>query len=154
MSGECFTESCFAISARWAVQNVISFRNQQRGNINGLNADRVKAHHYDRCTARNSLNLRGMVSFYASQSGSWPGVLKASGKYGWLGVDVFFVVSGFVIPYSLDKAKYGNRQFWVWPFIEVVISRSPCPHLCNCGIRARIGDLGNMHGYCSRHRFR
>lgn len=48
--------------------------------------------------------------------------LKASGKYGWLGVDVFFVVSGFVIPYSLDEAKYGNRQCWVWPFIEVLLA--------------------------------
>jgi peptidoglycan/LPS O-acetylase OafA/YrhL len=29
------------------------------------------------------------------------GWLKNSGKYGWLGVEVFFVISGFVVPYSL-----------------------------------------------------
>jgi peptidoglycan/LPS O-acetylase OafA/YrhL len=33
-----------------------------------------------------------------------PGIIKSSGAYGWLGVHIFFVISGFVIPYSLDKA--------------------------------------------------
>ena len=27
--------------------------------------------------------------------------IRRSGKYGWLGVEVFFVVSGFVIPYTM-----------------------------------------------------
>lgn len=31
-------------------------------------------------------------------SGGW---VKLSGSYGWLGVEVFFVISGFVIPYSI-----------------------------------------------------
>lgn len=34
------------------------------------------------------------------------GWLKSSGKYGWLGVEVFFVISGFIIPYSLYRAGY------------------------------------------------
>src|SRR5215471_12732327 len=34
------------------------------------------------------------------------GILKSSGAYGWLGVEVFFVISGFVIPYSLYKGRY------------------------------------------------
>jgi peptidoglycan/LPS O-acetylase OafA/YrhL len=34
------------------------------------------------------------------------GWLKASGAYGWLGVEVFFVVSGFVLPYSLWRGGY------------------------------------------------
>lgn len=34
------------------------------------------------------------------------GWLKASGTYGWLGVEVFFVVSGFVLPYSLWRGGY------------------------------------------------
>ncbi len=34
------------------------------------------------------------------------GWLKSSGAYGWLGVDVFFVISGFIIPYSLYHARY------------------------------------------------
>jgi peptidoglycan/LPS O-acetylase OafA/YrhL len=34
------------------------------------------------------------------------GWLKASGAYGYLGVDVFFVISGFIIPYSLEARGY------------------------------------------------
>lgn len=32
--------------------------------------------------------------------------IRTSGAYGWLGVEVFFVISGFVIPYSLHRAGY------------------------------------------------
>ena len=32
-------------------------------------------------------------------------------SYGWLGVDVFFVISGFVIPLSLYGRRYGVRDF-------------------------------------------
>jgi peptidoglycan/LPS O-acetylase OafA/YrhL len=32
-------------------------------------------------------------------------------QYGWLGVDVFFVISGFVIPLSLHGKGYGLRNF-------------------------------------------
>ena len=48
-------------------------------------------------------------------------LLKLSGAYGYLGVPVFFVISGFVIPYSLDGMKYrfpqdvvayAKRRFW------------------------------------------
>src|SRR5580658_10222082 len=32
-------------------------------------------------------------------------------RYGWLGVDVFFVISGFVIPLSLHGRDYELRDF-------------------------------------------
>jgi peptidoglycan/LPS O-acetylase OafA/YrhL len=35
-----------------------------------------------------------------------PGVVKASGAYGWLGVEIFFVISGFVIPHALARGAY------------------------------------------------
>jgi len=34
------------------------------------------------------------------------GWLKATGEYGWLGVEVFFVISGFVIPYSMHRGGF------------------------------------------------
>ena len=37
--------------------------------------------------------------------------LGASGKYGYLGVDIFFVISGFVIPWSLYRARYVLRDY-------------------------------------------
>ena len=63
--------------------------------------------------------LRGVASF----SVAWfhfthgnpaflpAGVLKSSGEYGWLGVQMFFVISGFVIPYALHKAKYEIHHY-------------------------------------------
>lgn len=39
------------------------------------------------------------------------GALKSSGSYGWLGVEIFFVISGFVIPWSLHRARYTPRGF-------------------------------------------
>ena len=42
--------------------------------------------------------------------------VRASGSWGWLGVDVFFVVSGFVLPYSMRRGGYtlrdGPRFLW------------------------------------------
>ena len=38
--------------------------------------------------------------------------VRQTGDYGWLGVEVFFVISGFVIPYSLYRARYRVRDFF------------------------------------------
>ncbi len=45
--------------------------------------------------------------FVAGQ-GKWLGL---SGKYGYLGVDIFFVISGFVIPWSLYRTQYAFRDY-------------------------------------------
>lgn len=37
--------------------------------------------------------------------------LKASGSFGYLGVEVFFVISGFVIPYALHTTQYVTSDF-------------------------------------------
>ena len=38
-------------------------------------------------------------------------LLATLGRYGFMGVQVFFVVSGFVIPYALHRAHYELPQF-------------------------------------------
>ena len=43
------------------------------------------------------------------------GVLRASGLYGYLGVEAFFVISGFIIPYSMDLRHYRlGRDSWTF----------------------------------------
>ena len=37
--------------------------------------------------------------------------LSLSGRYGYLGVHIFFVISGFVIPWSLYRARYALRDY-------------------------------------------
>lgn len=44
-------------------------------------------------------------------AGSHGKYLALSGKYGYLGVDVFFVISGFVIPWSLNRSRYVLRDY-------------------------------------------
>jgi peptidoglycan/LPS O-acetylase OafA/YrhL len=38
--------------------------------------------------------------------------LFITGRYGFLGVEVFFVISGFVIPYSMYRGRYHYSNFW------------------------------------------
>jgi peptidoglycan/LPS O-acetylase OafA/YrhL len=47
------------------------------------------------------------------------GIIKATGTYGWVGLYIFFVISGFVIPYSMDRAGYEVR----WDFSRYLTKR-------------------------------
>lgn len=66
--------------------------------------DRIEVVHSLRGLAALSVALYhfcwGNASFAA------PPMLKAITSHGWLGVQVFFVISGFVLPYSLWRAGY------------------------------------------------
>jgi len=42
-----------------------------------------------------------------------PGILKLSGAYGYLGVEVFFVISGFIIPYSMWRSHFRLKNHWL-----------------------------------------
>jgi peptidoglycan/LPS O-acetylase OafA/YrhL len=63
---------------------------------------------------------QGNVSFLPSDS-----FLKASGRYGYLGVHLFFVISGFIIPYSLWLRKYDLRTDGLGFFIRRVVRIEP-----------------------------
>ncbi|MFA6546115.1 MAG: acyltransferase [Limisphaerales bacterium] len=68
--------------------------------------------------------LRGVAAFAVlwlhltnGNTGFLPqGLLKTSGSYGWLGVEVFFVISGFILPYALQRAGYQLADYprFVW----------------------------------------
>src|SRR5215467_3831439 len=45
---------------------------------------------------------------FAGGQGGWR---TWSGTYGYTGVDIFFVISGFIIPYSLFRGQYTLRNF-------------------------------------------
>jgi peptidoglycan/LPS O-acetylase OafA/YrhL len=49
---------------------------------------------------------------YANNNLTHSPLLKASGKYGHLGVEIFFVISGFILPYSLYKANFSVKKHW------------------------------------------
>jgi peptidoglycan/LPS O-acetylase OafA/YrhL len=61
--------------------------------------------------------LRGFAALavlwyhFTTQSGfPLPGWISATGHKGWLGVEVFFVISGFVIPYSMHAGGYAGLR--------------------------------------------
>lgn len=63
--------------------------------------------------------LRGLASFsvcWFHLTNGTPtflqdGYLKSSGAYGWVGVEVFFVISGFIIPFTLWQSDYSMRSY-------------------------------------------
>lgn len=55
--------------------------------------------------------------------------LKWSGQYGWLGVHTFFVISGFIIPYSLYQYRYSIRDYF--RFMAKRLARLHPPYLAS-----------------------
>jgi len=69
-----------------------------------------------------------LTSFkYNTPDGPAYALLRETGRYGWLGVEVFFVISGFVLPYSLHRAGYRLRDYPV--FILKRLVRLDPPYL-------------------------
>jgi peptidoglycan/LPS O-acetylase OafA/YrhL len=55
--------------------------------------------------------------------------LKWSGQWGWLGVETFFVISGFIIPYSLYQYRYELRDYF--RFVAKRLARLHPPYLAS-----------------------
>lgn len=77
--------------------------------------------------------LRGMASlavcwFHLTNGYDKTSLIRASGSYGWLGVEMFFVISGFVIPYAMHKGGYEIGKNWA-TFIGKRILRIDPPYL-------------------------
>lgn len=58
--------------------------------------------------------LRGIaaivVTWFHMTNTYSPGFVRNSGQYAWLGLDIFFVVSGFVIPYAMHKSQFEFKK--------------------------------------------
>lgn len=60
------------------------------------------------------------------------GFLKSSGAYGWLGVEIFFVISGFIIPWSLRRGSYQVADYGRF-LLKRMIRLEP-PYLVGIGV--------------------
>lgn len=72
--------------------------------------------------------------------GSW---IRASGQYCWAGVEVFFVISGFIIPYSLWCGGYHLRSDF-GRFVAKRVIRLDPPYLVSIAIILALGYVSAM----------
>lgn len=91
--------------------------------------------------------LRGVaalsVSWYHFTNGNSAflpdGTLKTSGEYGWLGVEVFFVISGFIIPFTLARSGYRLADYGTF-LVKRVVRLDP-PYLVAIALIIALGYL-------------
>lgn len=84
--------------------------------------------------------LRGLAAFavawYHFTNGGpllKDGWVKWTGSFGWMGVEVFFVISGFVIPYSMLRGGYRFPRH-VGPYLAKRFIRLEPPYLASIAI--------------------
>lgn len=65
--------------------------------------------------------------------------MRLTGLYGWLGVPVFFVISGFVIPYAMYNAGYSLSHFG--RFLAKRLIRLDPPYLASILLILLVGIL-------------
>jgi peptidoglycan/LPS O-acetylase OafA/YrhL len=69
-------------------------------------------------------------------------VLEPVGRYGALGVEVFFVVSGFIVPYAMHRGRYSLRA---WPtFMWKRLVRLEPPYLASIGLLLALDALAML----------
>jgi len=87
-------------------------------------------------TGRPKIGIVGALRGFAALAVCWfhftfgqTHWLKGSGQYGWLGVHTFFVISGFIIPYSLYQYRYAIRDYF--RFIAKRLARLHPPYVAS-----------------------
>ena len=94
--------------------------------------------------------LRGLAAvavawfhFTHGNTGFLPeGTLKASGSYGWCGIQIFFVISGFILPWSLNRAGYTLRAYG--KFLARRIVRIDPPYYAAIALTLMLGYLSSV----------
>lgn len=88
-----------------------------------------KLHHIPVVDHLRGLAALGVTWFHLTNTYQcW---VEATGRFGWLGVEAFFVISGFIIPYSI-KAAFPNYQLSDYPtFILRRLVRLEPPYIVN-----------------------
>ena len=92
--------------------------------------------------------LRGIASlavcwFHMTIGHPDDSVVRISGKYGWLGIEIFFVISGFIIPFILYRASYRITQNWGAFILKRVVRIEP-PYLIAAAMAALISYLSAL----------
>jgi len=69
--------------------------------------------------------LRGIAAimvtvFHLARSSDAPLNSFDYSKYGWVGVQIFFVISGFILPYSLYRTGYQTKDFGVFVLKRII----------------------------------
>jgi peptidoglycan/LPS O-acetylase OafA/YrhL len=78
-----------------------------------------------------------------------PGWTKSSGTYGYLGVEAFFVISGFIVPYSLLAAGYRFSSFF--KFLGKRFLRVDPPYLASVAFTVAAAWLAHMKTGAAPH---
>ena len=72
-------------------------------------------------------------------------LVKQAGTWGWAGVEIFFVISGFVIPYAMYQKNYTLKSFPV--FLKKRIIRIEPPYLISIIVVLALNFISTLSPY-------
>ncbi len=101
-----------------------------------------RLHHVD---AMRGVAALAVVWFHLTGSTGLSESTAALGRYGYLGVEVFFVISGFIIPYSMARRSYQTRE--IGTFLLKRIVRLDPPYLVAIALAVALPALTMGDGF-------
>lgn len=105
--------------------------------------DTLKANRHLQVDLLRGLAALSVTAFHLTgSSGLTDQTLVRSGSLGWLGVEVFFCISGFVIPYSLWKVDYSLNSLGGFFFRRIIRVDPPFFGSILLGICVGIAGMG------------